>query len=225
MKKLASLFALSSLALVGCLDGDNQAPPTDEPDPVVTPRIYPQSCAELAARDPGTADGDHLLYIGGDKTKKWKAYCVDMDTAAAKTYLTLPPRMSWSEFQAGGRAVGVSVRTYFDKVRIDPIALTIDANDLTFAVSTGSVVHPISGDHIEAMPFGTSMTCGGGYATASVNVSGTPFYLVDNFAVSGDAGATGHAELWESRQTEEMWTDGDCGVIGPQGAVQLTFIQ
>lgn len=225
MTKLASLFALSSLALIGCVTGDNAEAPADDPDPVVTPRVYPASCAQLAARDPGTSDGEKRMYLDGDRDKPWKAYCLDMDSASPKTYLSLPASMNWSEFQAGGRAVGVTVRTEFDKVRIDPATLTIDPDDLTFATSTGSIVHPTSGDHVEAMPFGIGMTCGGSYATANVSFEGTPFFLVDNFHVTGDAGATGHAELWWTGQTEEMWTDGDCGIVGPQGTVQLTYGQ
>lgn len=223
MNQLASLFALASVSLIGCVTGDNDQAPADDADPVVAPRVYPSSCAELAARDPGTPDGEHRLYVGGDTAKPWIGYCLDMNTTNAKTYLTLPPTSNWSEFQAGGRAVGVTVRTEWDKVRIDPKSLTIDASDFTFAVSTGSIVHPTSGDHVEAMAFGRGMTCGGSYATANVSFEGTPFFLVDTFQVTGDAGATGHAELWWTGQTEEMWTDGDCGLVGPQGSIQLTF--
>ena len=36
---------------------------------------------------------------------------------------------------------------------------------------------------------------------------------------------SGNEALPPSLQNEEMWTDGDSGVVGPRGAVTFTFIQ
>ena len=146
----------------------------------------------------------------GEVAKPWLAYCVDIQSSP-KEYLTLPQAdQSFSRYSAGGASPGTEVETKFDKVRIDPITLKIDIADLTFAVSTGSLVDP-SGKTITSLPFGVGlMTCGGGYSTAQVNVTGTPFVLENKFAVSGDAGAHGNADPWSTNKVVEMWTDGDC---------------
>jgi hypothetical protein len=140
-------------------------------------------------------------------------YCADM-RGEPKSYLNLNENGTWSSFTSGGTAVGTSVRTDFDKVRIDPIKLELVISDKTFAFSEGSVTLPLSGTVTE-MPLGHAMTCGGGTATAQVDLQGTPFQILTAFAVSGATGAVGHAEFWESLQTVEMWTDGDCGIVGP----------
>jgi len=209
MQHNIAFIAFSTLSLVACV-GDNteqQAPVVDEPDALA------RTCADIAAANPNAKDGDYRLYVDSDIAHSYRVYCADMD-ASPKEYLTLPKGgdMTWSSFRAGGLATGTDVETRFDKVRIDPLTLKLDIGDLTFAVTTGALSLP-SGQ-VTAMPLGVAMTCGGGYATAQLDVTGTPFTIVDQFATAGDAGHVGHAEMWESQQTVEMWADGDCGWIG-----------
>ncbi len=213
MNKTIILSALVS-NLVACVGGDDLAATQQ-------PIEFPASCAE-AQIGKQARDGEHLLFVGGDAAKPFTAYCVDTATDSPKDYLTLPEggTMNWSSYTAGGRSAGTTVVTRFDKVRIDPETLTIDVTDVTFAVSEGSVSH-LGGAPITSMPFGTAMSCGGGYATAQVSVNGLPFTLANPFEVAGDA-AAGFADPWQGDQTIEMWADGDCGWIAP-GATAEAF--
>src|SRR4051812_21255042 len=174
--------ALLTSLLTGCLAGDDLKGPIE----------LPRTCAE-AAQGVKAHDGDHILYVDGDETKPWRAYCVDMDQgAAAKEYLTVTAGASnFSRYTAGGRSPGTDVETRFDKVRIDPETLTLDASDLTFAVSTGSVQH-LGGQVVDSLPLGVAMSCGGGFTAAQVDVQGTPFVFDDTaFGNGGDAGHAG----------------------------------
>ena len=229
MKNLTT-YALSTLFvsnLVACIGGDNL-----EPSLADQPRVaFPSSCAEAAQGFEAPADGERTLFVDGEAQRPWRAYCADM-TSAPIEYLTLPTNSTWSMYRAGGRAIGSDVTTRFDKVRIDPVTLKLDITDTTFAVSEGSLTH-IDGSKITEMPLGVAMSCGGGYATANVDVQGTPFLLTTDFATGGDAGHVGNADLWQNHDVMEMWADGDCGFVGPtsltnamkapQGSIVLTY--
>jgi hypothetical protein len=214
MKNFATL-ALSLFA-VGCI-GDNIEPADPEvPDQQPTVIPFPRSCAEVRQSHAWANDGPHTLYVDHDKARSWLAYCVDMDTSP-KDYLTLPKGgdTNFSRYSAGGRSPGTEVETRYDKVRIDPLTLALDISDQTFAVSTGSLMH-LGTTQVTSMPLGVAMSCGGGGASANVDVSGTRFEIVDKFATAGDVGHTGTAFVWWTGQNEEMWADGDCGWVGPE---------
>jgi len=190
--------------------------------PEVTPNATPRSCEELAKSHPDATDGDFKLYVDGKPDTWWLAYCADLPDAP-KTYLTVDPNMNWSQYIAGGRAPGTTVTTRFDKLRIDPLTFEVDTSDLTFAVSDGALTD-VGGGAVTEMPLGVAKTCGGGYATANVSVMGTPFYIQNNFALGGDPGHAGYAGIWPNNQVIEMWADGDCGWVGPDHEIVLTFV-
>jgi alpha-tubulin suppressor-like RCC1 family protein len=85
------------------------------------------------------------------------------------------------------------------------------------------------GGTITEMPLGVAMTCGGGMATAQIDLRDTPFSVETTFGSFGDAGATAHADRWENKQTVELWADGNCGWIAPEVgktgvAIKLAFL-
>ena len=216
MNKLATVLLASNL--VACVMGDNQ-------EPAAEPIAFPKTCAEAAFGHDAPADGYRKLFVDGNEQKPWAAYCVDMDTKTPATYLTLPHggANTWSMFASGGRATGTDVVTRFDKLRIDPITLTIDVTDTTFAVSTGSL-QDVDGSTITEMPLGVAKSCGGGYATAMIDIAETPFTLANDFAKGGDTGHVGNADLWEHNNVVEIWADGDCGWVKPTAlAIQLKY--
>ncbi len=233
MTKLTTLAfpALLASNLVACI-GDDNAPPAKQQPPVA----FPRTCAEAARGLLSPVDGEYVLFVGGNDQKPWSAFCADMSSDMPTEYLTLPTGASFtsSMYRAGGRAVGTDVVTQFDKVRIDPLTLRIDGNDTRFATSTGSLTH-VDGSTITEMPLGVAMSCGGGYATAMVNISGTPFILSSSaFVKAGDTGHAGNADLWQDENVVEIWADGDCGWVGPaaqdptsaasQPVLQLTYL-
>lgn len=67
------------------------------------------------------------------------------------------------------------------------------------------------------MPLGVAMACGPDSANASVDVTGTPFDVLDGqFSTAGDdANAQGYAGLWPNGQLIEQWASGDCGYNAP----------
>jgi hypothetical protein len=215
MKTLTTLL-LAHLAL-GCVAGDNDVP--DAPD--ATPGALPRSCEELATSHPKATDGDFKLYIDRNPNTWFLAYCADMPDAP-KTYLTVDPDMNWSQYTAGGRALGTTVTSRFDKIRIDPITFKVAPTDTSFAVSEGSLTD-IDGKPVSEMTLGLAKSCGGGDASAQVSVMGTPFTITNSFATAGDAGHRGHAGIWPNNQVIEMWADGDCGWVGPSSDIVLTF--
>ena len=97
--------------------------------------------------------------------------------------------------RAGGQAVGTDVVTRFDKLRIDPASLKVDIGDTTFAVSEGKLVHT-SGAEITSMPLGVAMSCGGGYATANINIFDTPFELDERYTIAGAGMHSFSTPLW-----------------------------
>jgi hypothetical protein len=201
------LCLASLLAFTGCVDGGAEQE---------APNAYPRTCAE-AARGAEAADGRYKLYVDNDPSKPWGAYCADVGTSQPKEYLPVSDPNTGgnvSVYRAGGRTSGTDVVTVYDMLRVDPIALTIDTNDKTFAVSHGSLTDP-NGETISSLQLGVAMTCGGGYSWANVSTIGTPFTLTNQFALGGDPGVTGHAGLWPDNKVVEIWADGDCGWVAP----------
>ena len=220
MKNITGLLLLAHLS-VGCVAGDNDAPAIDAPE--ATPGALPRSCEELAKSHPKATDGEFKLYVNANSNTWFLAYCADLPSAP-KTYLTVDPDMNWSEYTAGGRAPGSTVTTRFDKIRIDPITFKVDPSDTSFAVSDGSLTD-IGGSAVTEVTFGMAKSCGGGYATAQVSLIGLPFTLANTFTTAGDAGHTGYAGEWANNQTIEMWADGDCGWVGPNSEIVLTYVK
>lgn len=146
------------------------------------------SCDDHKAADPGAVDGEYTLYAGGDPQKPWKAYCADM-AGMPKTYLTLvnTTNANFSQYTAGGASPGTNVRTSFTKVRIDPATLQVDPNDLTFATSTGSLLH--SNNPVTSMPYASAADCvvgGSSTGVGNVDLIGLPFVVApDQFNLTG----------------------------------------
>lgn len=209
MKNLPG-FAISALALnfvVGC--GDNS---------VEAPIDYPSSCEEAAVGSTRLADGHRTLYLGNDVTKPWTAFCVDLDSDEPKEYLSLKDDMTWSSYSVTTPAGdSVEVKTTYDKVRIDPVTLELDAGDQTFALSSGTATHPTLGE-ISSMPLGVAMACNA-YANAQLYLEG-PFVIDQVFAIGG-TGATGYMNPWASNQVIELGANSaDCGWVAPEKAPQ-----
>jgi hypothetical protein len=188
--------------------------PTDpQPQGTVVPGAVPQSCAEVAAALPSGTDGEYVLFIGHQAELHWVAYCADLQSAP-REYLTLPHTgngKNTAMFAAGGTTPGTDVVTAYDKIRVDPISLTIDIGDQSFAHSTGQLT---SGSTVvTAMPFGVVATCGGS-ATANIDLTGTPFHAEDAFPQRG--GGTPHWVLSTDQRSLDLSIDGACGWIGPE---------
>jgi hypothetical protein len=179
----------------------------------------PESCEQIRTGTPSPADGTYKLFVGGDAAKPWDAHCVMSSPAA--TYLGLPAQTSanYSQYTAGGgRPNGSSVRTQFQRVRIDPLTLRIDNSDLTFSASAGSLSDG-SGGQITKMAYGTAGDCVATNSQAgigNITLTGTPFAVEPNvFLVSGYI-PNGGATYSMNDQVVALRGGGFCGGIGPR---------
>lgn len=177
--------------------------------------LLPDTCAEIHAARPLAGDGDYLL---GVNSRLVPVYCHDM-AGTPREYVRLGA-LNFSQYTAGGASPGVNVRTTFTKVRINPATLTIDLNDLTFATSTGRLMHGFTA--VTAMPYAVAMSCDG---TASgvgrVDLTGTPFVLADTFTLGGfypDGAAT-----VSKNRTADLTGGGYCGWITPAPTMYNPF--
>ena len=230
----ASALVASSL-LVGCTATEETAAPVSQPGATVPapqgpavkdpPSFTPETCDDVTARDAAAPDGDYTLYIQGQASLPWPAYCHDM-SGSPREFLTLPQGAgkNTAMHAASATSPGTDVVTVYKRVRIDPVALTIDIGDTTFATSTGTLEH--DGKLVTSMPFGVAMTCGG-KASANIDVAGTPFYPADNFPLVGTAATRGTWALSRDGKAVDFAIDGtgtDCGFIGatfPKGALPV----
>jgi GON domain len=167
------------------------------------------SCAQIRAADPTATDGDHSLVIAGTRVP---VFCHNM-SGTPDEYIDLAQTggaHNFSQYTAGGASHGTSVVTHYTRLRIDPhpvslLPLTFRVNiaDQAFASSTGQLCHSsgasCSGTAlVRSMPYGVAFDClrpGSSSGVANLDLTGTPFTVVDSFAVQGfqAAGSTSYA--------------------------------
>jgi hypothetical protein len=160
--------------------------PQPQPQPTPTPVARYESCAEVLANVPGTADGEQQLFVAGNALKPWTAWCVDMQTGSPKEYLTLPmtgPTANVSSYASNSFTGGSNVVTQYAKLRIDPTSLMVDVDDQRFATSTGSLYdHGVQALTVTSMPYGYAASMDDTVtATANIELHGTPFVYDGQF--------------------------------------------
>lgn len=157
---------------------------------------FPETCAEVqetAIDETGErpSNGTYTLYIEGDETKPWDAYCHDMKRTEPKEFITVSELNNYSQF-SGADITETSFRRY----RINPITLKIDLLDDTFATTEGDDnVVPDDRDHIPAgwAQFGNGVDFGSATAESRIDLADTPFVfaesvLTDFFCTEADMG-------------------------------------
>ncbi len=198
---------LGSLLLVACGGDDDSggdadaAPSIDATASDAAPAASPETCLDIreaAIADTGEApaDGDYTLYIDGDETKPWTAFCEGMNRADPAEYLTVDEDGNFSQL-SNGTEVAVSE---YRRLRIDPTALTIDPLDATFAMTTNGDLIDLPGGRAD-LPAGFAQFASpdnddGPAATAGADLAGTSFALADSvldndgafFCTTSDAG-------------------------------------
>jgi len=185
-------WALAGIA-AGCADSGDSGPAT---------------CKDAKSAYKISADGPQTLYLGGDKTQPWPAFCVGMASDTPGEFVELPP------FDSNGRPTnysgfteaasissldkpsdGFSLITHYDKVRINPVDLTLDITAKAFTrTEAPSAIGPLvsktlSNIEISYMPYGAAMECGLQVAPddgrpisadANIDLGGLPFELADD---------------------------------------------
>ncbi|GMU06196.1 GON domain-containing protein [Corallococcus caeni] len=208
-------WSLLALAAAGCGASDTSSTPATNTQALTA---LPASCLDIRTAQPGAPDGSYVLYVAGDVTASWTAYCRDM-AGTPKEYLALPhkePGSNFSQYTAGDASPGTDVRTSYLQLRIDPATLRVDTADQTFATSTGQLTH--SPDTVTSMPYGVAMACGGGQGVGNIDLRGTPFTVdAESFGVGG-ASASGAAVIREDGQVVDLSGGGFCGWVGLVGS-------
>ncbi len=170
----------------------------------------PESAADIVAANPDAPDGVYAIYPNG---QMFDVYCYDM-AGTPKEYLELiylGSGFNFGQYTAGGASPGTSVRTNYEKVRLDPATLLVDIGDQTFATSTGSLPHGPT--QVTSMPYGVAMSCVSPYnaaGIANIDLRGTPFNVVDTFVVGGYLPA-GDATFSSDYQVVDITGGGYCG--------------
>jgi hypothetical protein len=143
------------------------------------------TCQAIHNSEPHATDGQYLLFNNGNLLT---VYCAGMSTTP-RSYITLQktgPNDNFSQYTAGGASPGTNVRTVFTRVGIDPATLQVDIGDLTFASSTGSLLHGGS-TRVTSMAYGVAMACiaPSNAGVANINLTVTPFQVASTFALGG----------------------------------------
>ncbi|HKS47229.1 MAG TPA: GON domain-containing protein [Amycolatopsis sp.] len=180
------------------------------------------SCQDVRTHILRAPDGEYVLSNSG---RVFTVYCHDM-AGTPREYIDLTgtgPNTNFSQYTAGGAAPGTDVRTTFTKLRVDPATLTVDIGDLTFASSTGSLLH--GGQTVTGMPYGVAMSCVGPNNAAgagNIDLRNTPYQVANAFVVGGFA-ATGSATVSPDNQVINLRGGGYCGWVTPAPAMYNPF--
>jgi len=160
----------------------NGVPDCFDPTPPPPQTFFPSTCLAIKTKviaDTGVSptDGTYMLYVGGDSSKPWLAYCRRMNLVAPSEYLTVDDRFNVSQISNGVAVASTSYRRY----RIDPATLKIDPLDDAFASNTGfdafTPVLPAARTSIPAgwAEFQPFRMDDGPAAQSQVSLAGTPF--------------------------------------------------
>lgn len=187
----------------------------------------PRTCAELVAHGISPAGANQALYLDGNATQPWTAYCATDPSSATAPLLEYLPLTGTNQsvYLAGGASHGTDVVTKFTKVRIYVASKQIDINDRAFSTSTGSLTHSDSGIVVTHVPFGVAMTCQGPSTmngTASIDLTSTRFAISSSFA----GGGSGFAAATTPSNANQKWLlhgGGYCGWNAPTNAPTNPF--
>ena len=206
------------------------------PTPTSTPVRPPTSCAQLRALNATIGDGEQTIYLRGDAALPMTVYCHDM-AGNPRDYLTLPNNGGGFNYALIAYPEG-ALTTHYQKVRLDPLTLIIDASDHTFATT----LEPVSGytvfsaDEAERYPvlwsdYGRAEGCSRNISTAplgaaNIDLTGTDFALAQsvNFVVGGIGVQNPLVDVSANGRIVNLRVDGRCGQIYPAGALQLVWV-
>jgi len=174
------------------------------------------SCAHLKAA--GQPMGrNYTLFVGGDTRKPFVAWC-DTD---GDTFLTLPTG-SGRNFSQYLQVDGTSVATTWTKVRLDPVAMTLDMNDIQFSTSTGGIpgwnkYYAAFGEAGDCVAFNSST------GKANVDLSGLPFAVSATWKTAGWYAAGSYAKS-SNDQVVNVSGGGYCGATAVDGALTVRYV-
>lgn len=206
------------------------------PTPTPTPVLPPASCAQLRATNRTIGDGEQTLYWRNNASVPMTVYCHDM-AGNPREYLTLPNSGGAFNYALIAYPEG-ALTTHYQKIRLDPVALTIDANDDTFATTLEPVpgYTVLSADEAAGYPvlwseYGRALGCSRNVGSAplgaaNIDLTGTDFALAQtvDFIVSGVGVENPVIDISTDGRTANLQVDGRCGQIYSSGPLQLVWV-
>lgn len=180
------------------------------------------SCADLGSRVPGAADGEYALTLPGGTIT---VFCYNMASSPVE-YLTFQncnangqPNANSSFYARGVGNINVTVGglwTWYNRVRFNPAALTINPTDRTFATNNGGD-RWFGANHFYDNDYGNASACGcdGTQGTANIDLTGTPLTVAaGQFTVGGGA-----AVYSSDNKIVDLTGGGCCGGTGITASV------
>lgn len=198
--------------------GDSSMSPGQTDDGAPT---LPATCAQ--ASDGGTQrTGMVTLYLNNDPSKPWTALC-ELAGNQFVEYLVLPNSANnFSQYTAGGAAIGMDVRTTYSALRVDPVTLKVSCGNQRHATSVGMLGHPNSPNPISvtSMPYGVAMGCNrSANGIGKIDLSGTPFAVAQSAFVSDGIDSLGGASYSNGNRVVNLTGGGYCGWQDPKPGV------
>ena len=159
----------------------------------ISASALPECCQDIRDADSTAADGVYTIYPNGN-TQAFDVYCNDM-AGTPSEYLELQNidgPYNYAQYTTGGASPGTSVKTSYQMIRLDPATLMVDISDQTFATTTGFLYHSSltrpDPYPVNSMWYGVAfncIACGSQNGVANIDLSGTPFAVIDTFTTCG----------------------------------------
>ena len=201
--------------------------------------VLPESCDVLAAQFGVTGDGEHWLFLGGDLTKHYRAYCRGMATSAPKPYLKLfnqsanvtAPTYNFSSLHYAAIGGGTVTRTFealLVEPRSDPSAghrylrILSGQGDFTQWGAQPLLEGEEQSALAETIGVLRAQGQGGATATANLDLTGTPFAVLSSLAIEGGAEAT-DLSLSVSPERKEVQISVTGGTAAVKGELLLEW--
>ncbi len=173
----------------------------------------------------------------GDKDKEFDVWVQDLRSNEPKEYLTVKTQNNYSTIVSDRSYYrGGDMKTYYDRVRIDPITLEIDINDTTYSNTQGGPIkHYANGKYKETWDYcqyGVTKNCNSSKdnnkSMAMVDLTGTPFYVINNWEIGGTRGKNvGYARFSSDGQIVVIKAaNGTSGFAKPENnKIKLAFCE
>lgn len=203
---------------------------------------FPQSAKEI--RDMYSALGDdvYTLYYQGKKDQPYQVWIKDLRSNEPKEYLTLS-QLNYSSIPSDKTYYrGQDMRTTYDRIRINPVTLTVDKFDTTYSETVGG---PINFYQWSSKPvnkrtktetwnfsyYGGTRNCNGNNdndkSMARIDLQGTPFAVADDvyWEIGGNGASGGYVWLSHERQVVDIKAaNGTSGWAKPKPELKLQYI-
>lgn len=203
---------------------------------------FPQSAKEI--RDMYSALGDdvYTLYYQGKKDQPYQVWIKDLRSNEPKEYLTLS-QLNYSSIPSDKTYYrGQDMRTTYDRIRINPVTLTVDKFDTTYSKTVGG---PINFYQWSSKPvnkrtktetwnfsyYGGTRNCNGNNdndkSRARIDLQGTPFAVADDvyWEIGGNGASGGYVKLSHERQVVDIKAaNGTSGWAKPKPELKLQYI-